>query len=86
MIPALHMWQSLCAEREIRGKDDKSILQITRLCVYYSELEQDILSSSMLVSSAFFSYLEEEKKKKKKENTTVSWSEERKAIIVEEGE
>lgn len=41
------MWHSLCAEREIRGKDDKGILQITRLCVYYSELEHDIQSSSM---------------------------------------
>lgn len=57
------MWHSLCAEREIRGEDDKSILQITRLYVYYSELEHDIQSSSMLVLL----------QKKKKENTTVDW-------------
>ena len=59
------MWRSLCAEREIRGKDDKSILQITRLCVYYSELEHGIQSSSMLAAFSFF--LSSEWKKKKKE-------------------
>lgn len=67
LIPALHMWQSLCAEREIRGKDDKSILQITRLCVYYSELEHDILSSSMQVVQLFFLILREKKKEKTRE-------------------
>lgn len=61
LIPALHMWHWLCAEREIRGKDDKSILQITRLCVYYSELEHDIESSSMLVFLASFFFLQKKK-------------------------
>ncbi len=54
LMPALHMWHSLCTEREIRGKDDKSILQITRLCVYYSELEHGIQSGSMRTAFGFF--------------------------------
>lgn len=66
LIPALHMWRSLCAEREIRGKDDKSILQITRLCVYYSELEHDIQSSSMLAAFGFFFPSEKKEKEKRK--------------------
>lgn len=83
LIPALHMWHWLSAEREIRGKDDKSILQITRLCVYYSELEHDIESSSMLVFLASFFFPSE------KENTTAKWKyreKKRKAIIIAEDE
>lgn len=76
------MWHPLCAEGEIRGKDDKSILQITRLCVYYSELEHGIQSSSFLLLVFSFS---SEKKKRKKERKYHSrlqvQSETRKAII-----
>lgn len=54
---------SLCAEKEIRGNDDKSIVLITRLCVYYSELEIDIQSSALLFGLVLFFG----------ENTTVYW-------------
>lgn len=39
------MWHSRCAAGEIRGEDDKSTRQITRLCVYYSGHEHGIHSA-----------------------------------------
>lgn len=72
------MWHTLCAEGEIRGEDDKSILQITRLCVYYSELEHGIQSSSMLVAFGLRHY------QIPQQTTSTEWK--RKAIITEKDE
>lgn len=73
------MWHSLYAEGEIRGKDDKSILQITRLCVYYSELEHSV---QQLFAFAFFFFSREKKKKERKYHSRLQvQSETRKAII-----
>lgn len=57
LSPSLCPRRSVCAEGEIRGKDDKSILQITRPCVYYSELRLGIQSGSTLDAFWFASFL-----------------------------
>lgn len=59
------MWHSHCASGEIRGEDDKSIRQITRLCVYYSEHEHGIRSARFFFRGG--------EKKKKGENTTANF-------------
>lgn len=71
-----------CLKKENGRKDDKSILQITRLYFYYSEFQYDIQFSSKLVFLAFFLCF----RKRRKYHNRLEVQSEKKAIIIVKAE